>query len=85
MNNLKFIPLDQRHQEIIMANAKTQAEPYIQFMTKLANESAIKGFMDETGKVTIEFSYESDPRYIQARAYVEEIMNAAQAKINKGR
>lgn len=85
MNNLTFIPLDQEYQKIIIANARAQAEPYIQFMTKLANESHIRGFMDETGKITIEFGYESDPRYIQAREYVQEIMNAAQAKINKGR
>ena len=85
MNNLTFIPLDQEHQEIIIANARAQAEPYIEFMTKLASESTIKGFMDETGKITIEFGYETDPRYIQAREYVEEIMKTAQEQINKGR
>ena len=85
MTSLKLIPLDRQHQELIIANAKKQAEPFIKIMQKIAFEIEVSLSKAADGKMKIVYSYEVDPYYILAKQEVERIFEKAQAIINKGK
>ena len=85
MDALRIIPLEQKHQELIIESARKHAEPFIELMKKIALESNVSLSQDEKGEVKIVFSYETDPYYILAKQRVESIFNQCQLQINNGR
>ncbi len=85
MGALKTIPLEQKHQELIIESARRHAEPFIEMMKKIALESNVSLSQNEKGELKIVFSYETDPYYILAKQRVESIFKQCQVQINNGR